>query len=56
MEQMGAAVYEAATKEPFSFWYILLTAKHKEDMVFLRFEEKIAINDDAWRRKNSHRI
>jgi len=27
-----------ATKEPFSFWYILLTAQ-PDDMFFLRFEK-----------------
>ena len=28
------AMYDAAVKEPYSFWYILLTAKHKEDIFF----------------------
>ena len=37
--------YEAATKEPYSVWYILLTAKLKEDMFFLRFEQKITVAD-----------
>ena len=41
------AMYEAAVKEPYSFWYILLTAKHKEDMFFLRFDKKIVVEDDA---------
>ena len=47
-------MYEAATKEPYNFWYILLTAKHKEDMFFLRFEHKIVIDEDAYRRKNDY--
>ena len=38
-------MYEAATKEPYSFWYILLTAKLKDDMFFLRFEQKITVAD-----------
>ena len=38
-------MYAAATKEPYSFWYILLTAKHKEDMFFLRFDKKITVVD-----------
>ena len=40
-------IYEAVTKEPYSFWYILLTAKHKKDMFFLRFDQKITVVDDA---------
>ena len=35
----------AATNEPYSFWYILLTAKRKEDMFFLRFDQKITVVD-----------
>ena len=38
-------MYEAATKEPYSFWYILLTAKLKEDMFLLRFDQKIIVSD-----------
>ena len=34
-------MYDLATAEPYSFWYILLTAKRKEDMFFLRFEHKM---------------
>ncbi len=34
-------MYQMATDEPFSFWYILLTALRKEDMFFLRFEKKM---------------
>ena len=36
-------MYEVATSEPFSFWYILLTAKSKDDMFFKRFEEKMLV-------------
>jgi hypothetical protein len=39
LEQM----YQLATEEPFSFWYILFTARKKEDMFFLRFEQKMAL-------------
>ena len=34
-------MYEHATDEPFSFWYLLLTAKRKEDMFYLRFDGKM---------------
>ena len=34
-------MYDLATADPYSFWYILLTAKRKEDMFFLRFEQKM---------------
>jgi hypothetical protein len=33
-------MYQMATDEPYSFWYILFTAKKKEDMFYLRFEKK----------------
>ena len=39
-------MYQAATKDPYSFWYILLPAKRKEDMFFLRFEQKITVDSD----------
>ena len=39
-------MYEAAVQEPYSFWYILLTAKHKEDMFFLRFDKKICVDEE----------
>jgi hypothetical protein len=39
LEQM----YQLATDEPFSFWYILFTARKKEDMFFLRFEQKMVL-------------
>ena len=34
-------MYEHATDEPFSFWYLLLSAKRKEDMFYLRFDGKM---------------
>ena len=34
-------MYEHATDEPFSFWYLLLTSKQKEDMFYLRFDGKM---------------
>jgi hypothetical protein len=38
-------IYSAATDEPYSFWYILLTARKKTDMFFLRFDKKIVVSD-----------
>ena len=37
------AMYKAATEEPFSFLYVKLTAKNKEDMFFKRFTHKLVI-------------
>ena len=34
-------MYQMATDEPYSFWYILFTAKKKEGMFYLRFEQKM---------------
>ena len=34
-------MYEVATAEPYSFWYINLTAKTKENMFWLRFEKRM---------------
>jgi len=34
-------MYEAAIAEDHSFWYINLVAKRKEDLFFVRFEEKM---------------
>ena len=39
------SMYELAIREPFSFWYILLTARRKEDMFFLRFDQKLSLSD-----------
>ena len=35
------SIYNKATEEPFSFLYVLLTAKKKEDMFFERFEHRL---------------
>ena len=40
------AMYKAATEEPFSFLYVKLTAKKKEDMFFKRFSHKLAITQE----------
>ena len=37
-------MYNMATDEPYSFWYILLTAKRREDMFFVRFEKRMIPN------------
>ena len=37
-------MYLLATDEPYSFWYILLTAKRREDMFFMRFEKRLIPN------------
>lgn len=37
-------MYELATEEPHSFWFILLTAKRKEEMFFKRFEERMTLD------------
>ena len=36
-------MYEMATDEPHSFWYIDMVAKSKENMFFVRFEEKMLV-------------
>ena len=43
-------MYETAINdEDYSFWYINLVAKKKEDMMFIRFEHKMVVdtNDGA---------
>ena len=43
-------MYETAINDQdFSFWYINLVAKKKEDMMFIRFEHKMVVdtNDGA---------
>ena len=40
------ALYNAATEEPFSFLYVKLTAKSKEDMFFKRYDHKLVITQD----------
>ena len=38
-------MYEAAIRDQeYSFWYILLTAKKKENMFFVRFEDKLILD------------
>ena len=37
-------MYEEAVSEPYSFWYINLVAKKKEDMFYVRFEEKLVVD------------
>jgi hypothetical protein len=39
-------IYNVATEEPFSFLYVALTAKKKEDMFFVRFDKKLTVNAD----------
>ena len=41
-------LYRYATSEPYSFLFVRLDAKTREDMFWLRFEKKLALgNDDA---------
>jgi hypothetical protein len=35
-------MYNLATEEAYSFWYIDLLAKSKNDMFFIRFENKMS--------------
>ena len=37
------ALYNAATEEPFSFLYVKLTSKSKDDMFYKRFDHKLVI-------------
>ena len=41
-------MYNIATDEPFSFLYVKLTAKNKNDMFYIRFDKKLMLdnNDD----------
>ena len=34
-------MYQLATSEPYSFWYINLVAKTKDDMFFIRLEKRM---------------
>ena len=38
-------LYNLATSEPYSFLYVKLTAKTKNDMFFIRFDKKLIIKD-----------
>ena len=37
-------MYHLATDDPYSFWYLLLTSKRREDMFFMRFEKRLIPN------------
>ena len=39
------ALYNAATEEPFSFLYVKLTSKSKDDMFYKRFDHKLMITE-----------
>ena len=39
-------LYEAATKQPYSFLYVKLDAKTIQDTFFVRFEESITFEDE----------
>ena len=36
-------MYELATEEPHSFWYINMVSKSKKDMFYCRLEEKMVL-------------
>ncbi len=36
-------MYHMATREPYSFWYINLVAKHVSDMFFIKFKQELLI-------------
>ena len=38
-------LYNIATSEPYSFLYVKLTAKTKNDMFYIRFDKKLIIED-----------
>jgi hypothetical protein len=38
-------LYNEATEEPFSFLYVKLTAKSKDEMFFKRFDHRLVIED-----------
>ena len=40
------ALYNAATEEPFSFLYVKLTSKSKDDMFYKRFDHKLVIGGE----------
>ena len=39
------ALYNAATEEPFSFLYVKLTSKTKDDMFYKRFDHKLVVGE-----------
>ena len=40
-------MYETAIEEEHSFWYVNLVAKKKEDMMYIRFEHKMVVDNKA---------
>ena len=38
-------LYNAATEEPFSFLYVKLTSKTKDDMFYKRFDHKLVVGE-----------
>ena len=40
-------LYKYATSEPYSFLFVRLDAKTRDDMFWLRFEKKLALGNDA---------
>ena len=40
------ALYNAATEEPFSFLYVKLTSKSKDDMFYKRFDHTLVIGGE----------
>ena len=40
-------LYNAATEKPFSFLYVKLTSKNKEDMFYKRFDHKLVITHEG---------
>ena len=41
------ALYNAATEEPFSFLYVKLTSKSKDDIFYKRFDHKLVIGGEG---------
>ena len=37
-------MYELAFKDPYSFWYINLDSHKKDDMFYVRFDDKIVVD------------
>ena len=38
-------MYKLATDEPFSFLYVKLSAKNKNDIFYIKFDKKLVIED-----------
>ena len=47
-------VYDAATKEPFSFLFMKLNARELNDIFYVRFEKRITFPDDDLSPQESH--